>query len=63
LRVFLAADPPMVGMIDLGLKPNLFNGYEQLEEPVTCDVNIENLVKDVREARKVLWVEVSCSIL
>ncbi|WP_254810769.1 hypothetical protein [Natronosalvus amylolyticus] len=49
---FLAADPSMVGMIDLRLKTDLFDGYEYPEEPVTFGVNIEKLEECVREARK-----------
>lgn len=39
-------------MIDLGLKLNLFHGYEHPEEPVTFGVNIEKLEEHLREARK-----------
>lgn len=42
----------MVGMIDLRLKTDLFDGYEYPEEPVTLDVNIEKLEECVREAWK-----------
>lgn len=48
----VAADPSMVGMVNLLLKPAMFEQWEPPADPVTFHLNVDTLKKRVCEARK-----------